>query len=148
MPAIPQTSPCPSNEQLSTAMRESSKAWVQALSAGLGRVNLTVLQWAVLECVLESPGLAQTAIAQQVGTDTASLVRLLDGLEKAHWVQRRPCPGDRRVNLVWPHDEAGPRVAQARAALEEVYDRAFSPMGESNKAVLLGLVEQLTRALK
>lgn len=135
-------------DKFSQAMRDCGRAWVGAISESLQPLGLTALQWAVLERVQEAPGLSQTAIAGILGVDSPSLVRLLDGLEREGWVQRRPSAEDRRVKQVWPQPEASQRFARGSAAMQQVQDKAFSTMGDVNKARFLELIEELTAALQ
>lgn len=137
-----------SSEKLAQAMRVCGRAWVQALGQQLEPHGLTLLQWAVLECVLDCPGTRQRQVAEMVGTDAPSLVRLLDGLEQAGWVTRKPLPEDRRVKLVWPQPSAQERVAAVRQALGPVYERAFAGMSDEDRKKLLALVRHTEAMLR
>jgi len=63
-------------------------------------------------------GVRQIALAQEVGIEGASLVRLLDQLEALNLVVRRDDPADRRAKGLWLTDE-GERIA---GELEAVLD--------------------------
>lgn len=137
-----------SGDKFSQAMRDCGRVWVGAISESLQPLGLTALQWAVLERVQESPGLSQTSLANILGIDSPSMVRLLDGLEREGWVQRRPSAEDRRVKQVWPQANAAQQFARGSAAMQRVQNKAFSTMGEVNKARFLELIEELTAALQ
>jgi DNA-binding MarR family transcriptional regulator len=54
------------------------------------------------------------ALATTMGCDASYVTSLVDTLERLGYVERRPCPGDRRVKLVQVTEEG--RSAQERAA--------------------------------
>lgn len=128
-------------------LKASGEAWRGALTRALEPLGLTMLQWGVLEGVLTKPGQSQTDLAHRIGLDSPSLVRLLDSLERRGLVERRSSPQDRRVKQLWPKDAALDEAERVQAALGEVYERAFDSLGAERKEALLGLIQEMTRAL-
>ena len=51
----------------------------------------------VLVLLMRDDGLTQTHLAETLAKDKAVITRLLDGLVKKHWVERRPGVTDRRL---------------------------------------------------
>lgn len=66
------------------------------LAAGLEAHGLTGSQYSVLVAI-PSEGIALGRLAEEASKEPASLTGIIDRLERAGWVERRPDPSDRRV---------------------------------------------------
>ena len=82
-------------------------------------VGLTSAQWRVLSMVAraefrneEPPN--QAAIADQMDLEPITLSRLVDRMEAAGMIERRPDPDDRRAHRLYLQDAARPLVAEFR----------------------------------
>jgi len=62
----------------------------------VGRDTIRVEAFSLLILVDENPGIAQIELAEQLLMDQASIVGLVDGLQRRGWVQRQKCTIDRR----------------------------------------------------
>src|SRR5690348_13133430 len=60
------------------------------------RIGLTRAQWSVLANLVRNEGVNQAGLADIMEIQPITLVRLLDRLEEAGWIERRPDPTDRR----------------------------------------------------
>lgn len=98
--------------------------WLFArLKQGLWNAEASVVQrhgmsmwgYTVLMAVVDSPVRSQLALAQAVSVDKSKLVLVIDELEEAGLVRRRPDPADRRARIV----EA---TAEGRSALDAARD--------------------------
>src|SRR5579871_3911049 len=78
----------------------------------LGAIGLTRAQWQALGNMRRCGPMTQAALAEMLEVETATIARLIDRLESAGWVVRRPDPHDRRVKLVSP-------TAKAEAIMDE-----------------------------
>lgn len=84
------------------------------LSANLKRYNVTTEQWSVLLQILENDGINQKQLARKVNKDQATLVRILDILERKELAIRKKSPEDRRFFLIYG-------TAEGRKLKEEIY---------------------------
>ncbi len=93
----------------------------------------------------------QTDLARYVATDSASMTRTVQRLERSGFVRRRPSPDDRRVTLVEPTPASQalrPRVAEIWAQLEQATAGALtSAEHEEATALLRGLEENVGNAV-
>lgn len=90
----------------------------RAQHMGLG---LTPAQWQTLAHLRRNEGINQGALAQILEVQPITLSRLIDRLEAAGWVERRPDPDDRRAVRLFLTDAAQPILERIRAvALETV----------------------------
>jgi MarR family transcriptional regulator for hemolysin len=88
---------------------------------GLG---LSRSQWSVLAHLARHEGINQSALAEILEIEPITLVRLIDKLEAAGWVERRPHPTDRRVKLPFLTPKAHP-------ILEEMWARGAATREEA-----------------
>ena len=68
-------------------------------------LGVTRSQWRVIVHLYRSEGVTQTELAELLEIENATLGRLLDRLEAANWVERRPCDRDRRANRLYLSDK-------------------------------------------
>ncbi len=75
-------------------------------------LGLTRAQWSVLAHLRRNEGSNQAAIADVMDLEPITLVRLLDRLEEAGWIERRADPKDRRARLIYLTEKAHPILAK------------------------------------
>src|SRR5919199_3052669 len=78
---------------------------------GLG---LTRAQWQVLAHLAEREGIHQGALAEILEIEPITLVRILDRLQAAGLIERRPHARDRRIWLLHLTPKARPALAEIR----------------------------------
>ncbi len=101
------------------------RAFTAALDRRLGGSGISRAQFMALAHLVGVGPMPQAELAAHLGITPASAVRLIDRMERDGWVERRPAPEDRRVNLVAPTPKAlavwDDLSAHARALLERAY---------------------------
>lgn len=118
-------------EQFSDALISLVKNWRAALDARLRPLGMSQARWQVLFKLsrAEAP-LTQCDLAQRIGIEPASLVRLLDVLQQEGLVTRSTDPQDRRAKLVTLTDQGqalGRRLTGEAEALRAEMLSTFSP---------------------
>lgn len=63
--------------------------------------GLTSAQVLALNYLMREDGLTQVELARYLGIGTVAVSGLIDRLEAAHWVVRKPDARDRRSNRIW-----------------------------------------------
>jgi MarR family transcriptional regulator for hemolysin len=94
----------------------------------------------VLVHVDREPGLSQAQLAEQLDMEAISLVRLIDSLQEAGLIERRPHAHDRRIRTLWLTGAAQPILAQVRSVADEVRAQAFGGLPDAEREVLLDLL--------
>jgi DNA-binding MarR family transcriptional regulator len=95
---------------------------IRAANAALAVHGLRVRQYSVLALAVDrAAGVSQRDLAGALGLDPSQVVLLVDELQTAGLVERRPSPTDRRTRLVvaTPHGQLVGKAA-AEAAREDV----------------------------
>lgn len=83
-------------------VNNTAKSFQKSLDLELRKnVGVTLSQWKVVGILILQPGLTQKEIADKVGIEGATLVPILDKMEKDGLLRRKPDSNDRRVNRIY-----------------------------------------------
>lgn len=104
------------------------------------QVGLTRAQWSVVAHLFREEGVNQATLADRIDIKQITLARLVDRLEAAGWLERRPHPGDRRAKCLYLTGKAHERMAQMRALADEVQNEALHGLGPQQQALLTDLL--------
>jgi DNA-binding MarR family transcriptional regulator len=103
-------------------------------------LGLTRAQWQVLAHLARNEGTHQSGLADILELEPISLARILDRLQAAGLVERRPHPKDRRV---WPlhlRPKAHPVLARMRAIGAATRAEALAGVPEAEREQLIGIL--------
>ncbi len=99
--------------QLSSALRTAGRQWQRLADSRLGSYGIsTACTMPLLMIGRSGGGIRQVALAQQLGMEGPSLVRLLDKLCASDLVRRESDASDRRANLLWLTDAGHALVSE------------------------------------
>jgi len=112
----------------------------RAKEAGL---NLNRSEALVLVHVAQSPGTSQTGLATALDIEAISVVRLIDTLQDAGLIERRPHPTDRRIRTLWLTPAAQAALTQIRAIAGVVDAQALADISETEHQRLLHLLDTI-----
>lgn len=120
-------------------------AVTRELSARLETQNgLTLSDFDVLAQLFHTPGhrLRRVDLARTVLLSASGITRLLDGLERAGWVEKGSCSSDARVTYAVLTGAGETKFTEARkthhADIEELFGSRFSDEERASLAELLG----------
>lgn len=91
---------------------------------GLAEAGVTPLLW----IGRLGEGVRQNVVADRIGVEGASLVRVLDELAAADFVTREPDPSDRRANLLYLTPKGRETVARLEADINELRERVLGSL--------------------
>lgn len=113
------------NGLLGFRLRRAQSAFHRHFTAALAGVELTQKQVAVLWLIEANPGVSQIDLATLLEMDRATMMAIVDRLEKRELAVRQRSTSDRRRQELYATD-AGRRVlAEAKAAIAE-HERHFT----------------------
>jgi len=134
--------------RFSELLHLTAHAWRTELGRRVRPLGLSRATWMLLALASRYDGLNQTELADRLGLEGASVVRLIDQLERDGLVKRRTGE-DRRIRTVHVTDKARPIVAEiskAAAQLREELYREVKPAElETAARVLTKLRAQLEK---
>jgi DNA-binding MarR family transcriptional regulator len=105
--------------------------------------EVTPVQFAILNALMEDPGEDQITLARQVAFDPATFGSVIGRLEAKGWVRREADEGDRRRKLLWVTPEGEQAARQMRRAVGKVQARILAPLDGKEQQQLLALLYRL-----
>lgn len=132
-----------SSESFGLLLHLTAHDWRNALDRRLRPLGLSRATWLLLAIVSRSEGLSQTELASRLGLEGASVVRLIDRLEREGLIERRT-GADRRVKTIHLCDKGAAVAAEIRkvaAALRAEVFRGVSARELEAASVVLAKVK-------
>lgn len=108
--------------------------------------GMSLWGYTVLMAVAEAPTRSQLALAQAVSVDKSKLVLILDELEAAGLVHRRPDPADRRARIVEATPEGHRALVAARDDVKTIEQQLLADLDAPAQAALRSALQHLVGA--
>jgi MarR family transcriptional regulator for hemolysin len=125
-----------------------SRQWRRVLDLRLSELGLTDATWVPLfHLHAAGDAISLKALAQRVGLDSSSLVRVVDLLEARNLVVRETHQQDRRSKLLHITDAGRAAVDEVRAKLHAVESQLLADMDPGTVQALLDGMRQLSQRL-
>lgn len=130
----------PPRAQLSAGLLVASRQWQRLADQAFGEFGLSSACTGPLLMISRSGGgIRQVALAQQLGMEGPSLVRLLDKLCAQALVRREADSSDRRANQLWLTEAGQALVGQIEARLVALRAEVFGALSDAEVEVVLKL---------
>lgn len=107
------------------------------------RLDLTLTQWRAIAHLSRVGGMSQVALAGLCETDAVTIGGVVERLEAKGLVQRVPNPADSRAKIVRISEKADETIAQMQALGEEIYEKIFDGVSESDAEIARKVLEQM-----
>ncbi|MCP5368809.1 MAG: MarR family transcriptional regulator [Hyphomicrobiales bacterium] len=120
---------------LSRAAKEASRV----MRAYLAPLGVTPTQYAVLRVLYEQEAPTGAEVSATLRMDSATLTGVLDRLDQAGLLERRPDPGDRRVNRLYLTRAGRARMPELDAAVDAANDFINGLVGRGAGVLRQGL---------
>ncbi|MGO1076955.1 MarR family winged helix-turn-helix transcriptional regulator [Inquilinus sp. CA228] len=121
-----------------------ARLWRREIDEALGRYGLSAATWQPLLHVSRlGEGLRQRDLAESLGIEGPSLVRLLDTLETQGLIERREDESDRRAKAVHLTADGRTLVEGIRGIAAEVRERLLAGISDEDMVLCLGLLGRI-----
>ena len=127
-------------------IRRAHQISVALFHAQLADAGVTPVQFAILNALIDTPGVDQITLAKRVAFDPATSGSVIGRLENKGWVARRSDPVDRRRKLLLLTPEGRSALTGMQAAVAAVQAEILSPLAPSEQAQFMHLLRQLVSA--
>ncbi len=107
---------------------------------GLG---LSRAQWQLLVHLSRHEGINQSGLAEILEIENITLGRLVDRMEEAGWVERRPDPNDRRARLLYTSEKVAPVMERMRELAEATRNEALAGLSPAERDALIDTLIQV-----
>jgi DNA-binding MarR family transcriptional regulator len=111
------------------------RAYAKALTAAIGDMPGGPRGYFILSAAVRGQAGSQRSLAERLGVDRTVMTYLLDDLERADLVERRPDPADRRSRHIVATEHGQARWEALRGPVEQAEMRILEALpGESQEA--------------
>lgn len=111
-------------------------------------LGLTRAQWTMMLSIRMREGATQSEIAAGLEINTVTAGRIIDRLEAADWIERRPDPVDRRANRLYLTAAAAPMLARLSEIGHEEEGVSLKGLSADERAALSGLLDRIIGNMK
>jgi DNA-binding MarR family transcriptional regulator len=103
-------------------------------------LGITPVQFGAMSIVGMKPGIDQSALGEELGTDPANTTDVINRLVKNAYVVRAVSPKDRRMRSIHLTDRGRDVVIEANGRLKNVQTRFLSPLKMADREIFLDLM--------
>ncbi|MGE3346306.1 MAG: MarR family winged helix-turn-helix transcriptional regulator [Ramlibacter sp.] len=108
-----------------------------------GEFDMTPVQFAILNALIDDPGEDQVTLAGRVAFDAATSGSVISRLEAKGLVRREADPGDRRRKLLWVTPDGESMALRMKRAVARAQSRIVGPLDDAERAQLVQLLGKL-----
>lgn len=125
------------DETIGTMLAQVSRLLRRHFDARARGVGVTRPQWQVLSLLSFNEGINQGGLAELLEVEPITLGRMVDRLQDAQLVERRPDPTDRRAWRLFLTDKGQMLLDQLLPCALATYDIALEGIEEQERAVMM-----------
>lgn len=107
------------------------------------RLGLTRAQCRTLGYLARTEGINQAGLADVLEIRPMTLVRQIDRMEEAGWIERRPDPADRRARRLYLTEKARPILGRIWSVANETRDEALAQLNPAEGEQLIDLLRRV-----
>lgn len=135
------------NRSFGFVLHETARLFSKRYDQRAKHLGLTRAQIQVMAYLVYHEGINQIGLAELLEMEPISLTRLLDRMEQAGWIERRPDPEDRRARRLFMSEKAKPVFAAMIEVGREVRGEALAGLSPAENDVLMELMMRVRRNL-
>jgi DNA-binding MarR family transcriptional regulator len=124
-------------------IRRAHQVAVAVFMEETAEYDVTPVQFAILNSLIDSPGEDQVTLAREVAFDAATFGSVIARLESKGWVRRESDAADRRRKRLWITADGEQAALSMKRAVTKVQSRLLSPLAPAERQQLLQLLDRL-----
>ena len=124
-------------------MRRAHQVAVAIFNDETAGFDMTPVQFAILNALIDDPGEDQVTLAAKVAFDAATFGSVIGRLEAKGWVRREPDGSDRRRKLLWVTADGEQACSQMKTSVRKAQARILGPLDPAERQQLLLLLGKL-----
>jgi DNA-binding MarR family transcriptional regulator len=132
---------------ISWLLADASRLIRKLADRRLATIGLTRAQWQALGNLRRMGPLTQAALAEIMEVETATIARLIDRLEAAGWIERKPEANDRRVKLVSMTEKATDIMDEVGVIGQKLRDDMLIDLSQTEREQLVVLLSTMKSRL-
>lgn len=128
-------------------LNDSARLLRRNFNRRVQNLGLTQAQWRLLARIAIDEGARQAQLAELLEMQPISVARLIDRMEAAGWVERRPDPTDRRAVNLYLTEKAEPILDELWGRAEETQTLALAGLSQEAREELMQSLETIRENL-
>lgn len=104
-------------------------------------IGVTRAQWKLIFTLSRNEGANQGALAELIDVEPITIGRMVDRLEEAGMVERRPDPRDRRAWRLYLTDKAQPLLTELRVLGDAMVDEVMAGIDDAERDRATAILE-------
>ncbi len=130
-------------ENLAALMADASRLMRRSFDARARSIGVTRPQWQVLTVLRRNEGINQGGLADILEVEPITVCRMIDRLQEAQLVERRPDPADRRSWRLFVTDKANALLQTLRPLADEMLEQALDGVADADRRVLRAALDRI-----
>lgn len=135
-------------ETLGFVMQDVARLMRRNFNRRVQDLGLTQAQWQILVRIGHMEGARQSQIADILEMQPISVARMVDRMESAGWVERRPDPQDRRAVNLYLTPKAEPILEEMRARGSQTKALALAGISEQERDTMMTILQKMRDNLR
>lgn len=136
------------DEQFAEALHRAAHGWRNALDRRLRPLGYSRSRWMVLLHVSLNDAISHGELADRLGVEASTLVRMIDRMEADGLVQRRASETDRRVKHLHLSPAGRKEVERIRASAAELRSEILSGLDKTEINTALNVLQKIRTTLE
>ncbi|MBI1175730.1 MAG: MarR family transcriptional regulator [Sideroxydans sp.] len=136
------------DEQFAEALHLAAHGWRTALDRRLRPLGYSRSRWMVLLHISRNDGINHRALADLLGIEAPTLVRLIDRMETEGLLKRRACETDRRVKQLHLSPAGRKEVERIWASAADLRKELLSGLSQTEIGVTLNALHNIRAKLE
>lgn len=125
-------------------IRRAHQTSMAIFSEELGGYEVTSLQFAIMQALIDGPGSDQISVAQRVALDAATSGSVILRLEERGWVRREASLTDKRRKLLWLTPEGEKHAMEMKKPARRVQQRLLENLSEAERGQFLAMLKRIS----
>jgi DNA-binding MarR family transcriptional regulator len=131
------------DENIGTMLAQVSRLLRRRFDERARAIGVTRPQWHVLSILKRNEGINQGGLAELLEVEPITAGRMIDRLQEAELVERRPDPADRRAWRLYVTDKGKELFDQLRPCAMETFDEALEGIGPKEREELMASLQRM-----
>jgi DNA-binding MarR family transcriptional regulator len=127
-------------------IRRAHQTSMAIFAQELASYEVTALQFAILQALMDEPGADQITVAQRVALDAATSGSVIMRLEERGWLRREASSTDRRRKLLWLTPEGEKAALEMKKPARKVQQRLLDALDEAEKQQFVSMLKRISDA--
>lgn len=131
------------NENIATVLAQVARLMRRNFDERARAIGVTRPQWQVISLLRRHEGINQGGLAEMLEVEPITLGRMIDRLQDADLVQRRPDPADRRAWRLHLTEKGNGLIALLQPHALDTLEQLLEGIGEEDRDRLMDMLSRM-----